>query len=173
MVQFFYGGSLILVSLIVCIVLSTGSFAWGYRQAGYEEIVRWLFIFGAEWIAAAWRRWRWFSTPAVLLCLVLAVYGVWFEFGGGWMFNGAVFALFAGNLAEFDRKLKFLPTREQGEIPIRTRRHILRISLLVLVGFVIEMLFLLVRGQLSPEWGMFALGVVFIGSLQVFAWRRR
>jgi hypothetical protein len=64
-----------------------------------------------------------------------------------------------------------LPSREQGEIPGRTRRHVLRISLLVLVGFVFETIFLLLRGQFSIEWGLVALGILLFGSLQVVAWR--
>jgi hypothetical protein len=162
---------LLLFALVACIIVSVGSFAWGYHLAGYDGLVRWLILFGVVWLASSWFKWRWFPAPAVLFALGLASFGVWFEFGGGWMFNGAVFALFAWNLSEFERKLKFLPSREQGEIPGRTRRHVLRISLLVLVGFVFETIFLLLRGQFSIEWGLVALGILLFGSLQVVAWR--
>ncbi|NWF64109.1 MAG: hypothetical protein HXY38_07365 [Chloroflexi bacterium] len=159
-----------LIALLACIAISTGSLAWGYRNAGNETISAWIILFGVCWLLAIWRKWRWVPSLAVLAALLLAAFGIWFELGNGWMFNGVIFALLAWNLSEFERTLKLLPARE--DIPGRTRRHVLRISLLALMGFVIEALFLLARGEFSPAWGIFALGVTFLGSFQFFFWRR-
>lgn len=121
---------MIRIALIASIVVSIGSFAWGYWQAGFEAAVRWISIFGLFWLLAYWRKWRWFPVPAVFASLLLAAFGVWFEFHSGWMFNGAAFALIAYDLGEFERKLAVLPPHD--DIPGRTRRHLTRIALLAL-----------------------------------------
>ncbi|MBI3168619.1 MAG: hypothetical protein HYZ22_09085 [Chloroflexi bacterium] len=130
---------MILFVLIVCIIVSTGSFTWGYWQAGYEEAARWIATFGVFWLAAHWRKWKWFFAPAVFLTLFLAVFGVWYEFVPGLMFNGAVFALFAWDLTEFRQKLKLLSPREDAKG--MSRRHLVRVGFLaagaVLIAFVL------------------------------------
>jgi hypothetical protein len=123
---------LILIALIACIIISTGSFAWGYWLAGYEEASRWLIAFGVLWLVAHWLKWKWFSALAVLVSLTLAVYGIWFELTPGWMFSGAVFALFAWDLVEFQHKLKRLPSREDKNG--MKRRHLIRIVILAAVA---------------------------------------
>lgn len=159
-----------LIALIASIVISTGSFAWGYWQSGYEATARWIAAFGVFWLVSYWRKWRWVSSPAVFLALLLAAFGVWFKFHYGWMFSGAVFALVAWDLADFRQKLKLMPARE--DIAGRTRRRILRISILILAGFTLVSLFMLSRTQFTSDWGLFLLVVTLFGSLQIFAWRR-
>lgn len=117
---------------MICILISTGSFAWGYWLAGYEDVVRWIIVLGVLWLISLWRRWRWFSVAAVLIFLLLAVIGVWFEFVPGLMFGGAVFGLFAWSLTEFQQKLRLLPAREDKKG--MTRRHLIRIALLAAVA---------------------------------------
>jgi len=134
---------LLFIALIVCILISTGSFVWGYSQAGYEDAVRWLVAFGVLWFLAEWRKWKWFSAPAVLFSLFLAGYGVWFKFVPGLMFNGAVFSLLAWNITEFQEKLRLLPQREDKQG--MTRRHLIRIGTLS-VGAVLIALLLGIRG---------------------------
>ena len=162
---------MILIALIACVIFSTGSLAWGYWLAGYEGIARWVFVFGVLWLLAQWRKWKWFTSPAVLVYLLLAGYGVWFKFIPGWMFSGSVFGLFAWDLAEFQKRIKNMPARE--DIHGMTRRRILRISLLVLLGFMLVSLVMLVNQQFARDWGLFVLFVCLIGSLQAFAWRIR
>ena len=167
----FIGGLLIVIALLACIFISTGSFAWGYWNVGYEGIVRWILAFGVLWLAAYWRKWRWIFTPVLLLSILLAVFGVWFEFPPGWILTGAVFALFAWDLAEFQQRLKVVPAR--NDHPAMIRRRILRISILILAGEVFVSLVMLGRGQFTSDWGFFLAGLVILGSLQAFAWRRR
>lgn len=120
-------------------MISTGSFAWGYWQAGLEGAARWIVVFGIIWLLAQWRKWREFSAPAVFLALFLAAYGVWYKFVPGLMFSGAVFGVLAWNLNEFQRKLRMLPQREDKAG--MTRRHLIRIGLLS-VGSILIALFL-------------------------------
>lgn len=57
------------------------------------------------------------------------------EDGWGWMFSGAIFALIAWDLNQFQIKLSLLPDREDKRG--MTRRRLIRISILALVGLLI------------------------------------
>ena len=131
---------MLLIALIACIIMSTGSFAWGYWQAGYEEASRWIIVFGIVWLLAQWRRWKWFSAPAVLIALLLAMYGIWFKFIYGLMFSGVVFGVFAWDLSDFQQKLKLLSPRE--DVHGMTVRHLLRVGMLVLASLLITAILL-------------------------------
>ena len=133
---------MILIVLIACIIISTGSFAWGYWISGYEEAARWIIAFGVFGLAAQWRKWKWFSALAVFVSLPLAIYGIWFEFSPGWIFNGMIFSLFAWDLTEFQKKIKLLSPRE--DVNGMTRRHLLRIGFLALSSVVMMFFLLLV-----------------------------
>lgn len=159
------------IALIASIVVSTASFAWGYWNAGYEDIARLIVVMGLAWIASHWRKWRWFPTPAIFIFLLLAAFGVWFEFHYGWMFSGAAFALIAYDLGEFQLRLKALPARE--DIRGRARRRILRISILAGLGLALITLIISYLGQPSREWGLFLVFIALLGSLQIFAWLKR
>lgn len=135
---------MLLIAFVSCVLLSTASFAWGYQRAGYEGVVNWIIAFGIGWLASAYFRWRWFSIIAVLAALTLAAFGIWFGFTPGWLFMGAVFALFAYDLTEFQERLKALPTRE--DIAGRTRRRLIRIGFLVSVGLILMFLLGWFRG---------------------------
>lgn len=165
------GGFVIAVSLVFSVAIAVGSFAFGYTSSGYENMANWTVAFGLFWLVALWRKWRWVSTLAVILALLLAVFGVWFDFVIGWMFSGAIFALFAWDLEKFEHMLSFATARD--DVSGMTRRHIARICLLALAGMLIASLLMYIRGQFSAEWGMF-LGAVFtLGFLQTLAWYRR
>lgn len=134
---------MLLIALIFCIVISTGSIAWGYGQAGYAEFSRWLILFGVFWLASEWRKWKWVFAPAVLLVLLLAAYGIWYNFVLGLMFSGAVFGVLAWNITEFQEKLRLLPQREDKQGMIR--RHLIRVGALS-IGAVLIALWLGISG---------------------------
>ena len=52
-----------------------------------------------------------------------------------WMFSGAIFALIAWDLNQFQMKLTLLPDREDKQG--MTRRRLIRISILALIGLLI------------------------------------
>jgi len=162
---------MIVTALFSSIVIATGSFAWGYFQAGFGGIWRWLIAFGVFWLFAMWMRWRWVSAAAVLLAVPFALFGLWLNFIAGWMFSGTIFALFAWDLTEFQRRMKFTPVRE--DIKGMERRHLARISFLALAGLLISSLLMFLRRQLTFDWGMLNLTVAVLGLLQIIAWVRR
>lgn len=152
-------------------ILSTGSFAWGYFQAGFDEAARWIMAIGVFWLVAVWQKWRWVSSVIVLLALGGALFGLWFNFIAGWMFSGMILVLFAWDLTEFQRKMKFMPKRE--DVKGMERRHLARISFLALMGMLIASYFMFRREQLTFDWGLMNLMVLAFALLQVFAWLRR
>lgn len=159
------------VALTVSLVLATFSLAYGYWTAGHQIVVWWITVLGGLWLISHWRKWRWIPTPVIIIFLLLAAVGVWFELHPGWMFNGAAFALIAYDLGEFQLTVKNLPARE--DVPGRTRRRILRISLLVGLGLSLISLLLLFTDKFSPDWGLFLVVAALLASLQIFAWRKR
>lgn len=159
------------IALTVSLILSTFSFAYGYWTAGHHGVVWWINVVGVLWLISHWRKWRWLPTPAIVIFLVLAVVGVWFELHPGWMFNGAAFALIAYDLGEFQLTVKNLPVRE--DVPGRTRRRILRISVLVGLGLSLVSLMLLFLEKFSFDWGLFLVVAALLASLQIFAWQKR
>ncbi|MBL8092310.1 MAG: hypothetical protein JNJ43_18400, partial [Anaerolineales bacterium] len=126
---------MILFSIIISIFLSTASFAWGYFQAGFENIAKYIIVFGILWLISRWRKWRWFSSLALFISLFLSIFGLWFDLPLVWMFSGAIFALIAWDLNQFQEKLSLLPDREDKKG--MTRRRLIRISILALVGLTI------------------------------------
>ncbi len=162
---------MILVTLVVGIIIAAGSFTLGYWQAGWETLARWLIVFGIFWLISIWRKWRWFSPLALLFSLFLAVLGIWYDLHPGWMFNGAAFGLIAYDMTEFRSNLRAMPVRE--DIPGRSRRRVLRLSIMTGLGLSLVSLFLLFTGQFSGDWRVFILVVVSIGLLQSIAWLRR
>lgn len=133
--KIFSRGILIITVLVICILISSSSFAWGYWLAGYENAAGWIAALGVFWLVSQWRKWKWFSAPAALTCLGLAAFGVWFKFIPGLMFSGAVFGFFAWDLTEFRQKLKLMYPREDAKG--MTRRHLIRIGILAAVAVVI------------------------------------
>jgi hypothetical protein len=127
---------MILFSLIISILLSTTSFAWGYFQMGYENIAKYILVFGTLYFISRWRRWKWFPSFAMLVSIFLAIIGLWLDLSLVWMFSGAIFALIAWDLNQFQIKLSLLPDREDKKG--MTRRRLIRIGILVLVGLLIS-----------------------------------
>ncbi len=81
--------------LVSSIIISAGSLAWVYFEAGMAGFGRWVLIFGAAWLIAQWRGWKWFSYVGLSLAFLLSAAGLWFGLTPGWMFSGAIFALVA------------------------------------------------------------------------------
>ncbi len=128
---------MILVAFVLSVVFSVTFLAWGYFEAGYENLAKYIFAFGVLWLISHWRRWKWFSSLALLVSLFLSIFGLWFDFSLVWMFGGAIFAFVAWDLNQFQEKLSLLPDREDKNGMMR--RHLIRIGILALVGLLIGM----------------------------------
>lgn len=156
--------------LIFSIAAGTGSLAWAYARAGFGITAHWILFFGLLWSFASLQRWRWVSVIAFLLSVLLGIIGIWVGISIGWMFNSTIYTLIAWNLTDLNQKLRMLNQREDRRGI--ERRHIARISLLVLVSLMIGSLLLFWRNQWTTEWGLFLIANGTAGLAQFMRWNR-
>ena len=160
-----------LSALLVSIVFASASLAWGYFQSGFGLYAIWILIFGAGWLFAIWRKWNWYSSIALLISIVVAALGLWFEFNSVWMFAGGMLALFAWDVSDFRRRLSL--SAKDDDTRGLERHHLIRISLLVLFGFMLASITLSVRVQFTFEWVAVFVIFALLGLGQLVRWLRR
>ncbi|GAB4505707.1 MAG: hypothetical protein Fur0043_27040 [Anaerolineales bacterium] len=163
-------------AFIVSVALGVGCLAFGYSTTGFEQVPRWLLFFGALWIFAEWRRWTWLSSWGFLALLALAAFGLWSELSPAWMFAGALGGLFAWDLSDFMRRLRFALEKgspgQYDEMKRLERQHLARLALVALIGILLVTFSTFVRLTLSFEWIVFLALAAVLGTLQVIAWLR-
>jgi hypothetical protein len=161
-----------LIALILSIVVGEASLAWGYLQVGLPHLARWILIFGAVWLATIWQRWRWFAYIGLTFNFLAAALGLWFlNFAPGWMFAGAIAGLLAWDLTDFRYRLRFAANDVERRA-VETR-HLMRSTLLALLGFGLAGLAMAVKLQFNFEWAVFLALVAVLGLLQLVGWFRR
>jgi hypothetical protein len=153
------------------ILLSIGTLAWEYAQAELASLSLFLLFFGIAWLFSLWRNWDWFSSLGLFVAVFAAAIGFWFELNSSWMMAGAAFALFAWDMAEFRRRLRAIIVDDQ--IRGMERRHIARVSLVILAGMFLVTIALLVQLRFTFEWGVLLVIVILLGIAQLVAWFRR
>ena len=159
------------VALVSSIIISIGSLAWGYAQVGFDNFARWILIFGMVWLFTQWQGWGWFSSLGLFFIILASAFGLWFGFTPGWMFSGAVFALFAWYITDFRRRIRSMAADDDTRG--MERRHIARISILSLAGLLLASIAMLVRVEFTFEWGVLLVIVILLGLSQLVGWFRR
>ncbi len=149
-----------------------GSLAFGYHLSGFILFVHWIIFFGALWLVAVWRRWRWFEYLGLAFNLFAAVLGLWLlNFSPGWMFAGAIGGLLAFDLTHFRDRVRFItPNQERRGLEAR---HLLRISLLAILGMILASLAMLIKKQFAFEWIVLLVIFGVFGITQLAVWFRR
>jgi hypothetical protein len=160
-----------LTALLSSIVISSASLAWGYAQRGFTFFSIWILILGAGWFLAIWQEWKWYSSLALLVSTVAAAFGLWFGFVPIWMFAGGIFALFAWDMTDFYQRLCLMA--KDDDTRAIERRHLLRISLLVMFGLFLTSIAMLVRVQFTFEWSVLLVIVALFGLGQLVSWLKR
>ncbi|MBM3124868.1 MAG: hypothetical protein FJZ87_07295 [Chloroflexi bacterium] len=158
-------------ALMIGIFLSVGSLGFGYFDAGSYGVSRWLFVLGLMWLVSQWRRWYWVSSAALFVIVFMAAFGLWLQMEASWMIAAAAFALFAWDMTEFRRRIRLLVLDD--ELRAMERRHIARVSLVILTGLLLVTLSLLLRLRITFEWGVFLVIVILLSLSQLLAWFRR
>ena len=159
------------VALVSSIVISIGSLAWGYVEMGFDNFARWILIFGLVWLFTQWQDWEWFSSLGLFFIIMASAFGLWFGFTLGWMFSGAVFALFAWDMTDFRRRIHSMAADDDTRG--MERRHIARISLLSLSGLLLASIAMLLRVEFTFEWGVLLVIVILLGLSQLVGWLRK
>lgn len=158
--------------LFASIVLGGTSLAWGYALAGLAQFERWILVFAAVWLVAAWRRWRWFAYIGITFNFLAAALGLWFlNFPPGWMFAGAICGLMAWDLTYFQYRERFAASDEERRLV--ELRHLQRISALALVGFLLASLAMGWTLQFNFEWAALLVLVTGLSLMQIVRWFRR
>jgi hypothetical protein len=161
-----------LFGLLFGIVLGTGTLAWGYMQVGLPQFARWILLFGAIWLFAVWQRWRWFANVGLIFHVAVAALGLWFlNFPPGWMFAGALGALIAWDLTYFRYRQRFVATDEERHA--MEGRHLVRLSVLCLLGFLLASLAMAVKLQFNFQWALLLALVAILGLTQLVTWFRK
>ena len=161
-------GFMAVIALVFSIIISTGSLALGFAKAGFIVFARWILIFGAAWLFTQWRNWGWFSSLGLFFVILASAFGLWFEFTPGWLFAGAIFALFAWDISDFRNRMRIIARGENTQG--MERRHIARISLLSLIGLFFASIVMFVRGQFNIEWGALLVVITLLGIGQLASW---
>ncbi len=161
-----------LVGLLFGIVLSTASLAWGYMQVGLADFARWIVFFGAVWLLAVWQRWRWFATVGLIFDTAAAALGLWFlNFPPGWMFAGVIGGLLAWDLTYFRYRQHFVASDEERHA--MEGRHLVRLSAVALLGFLLASLAMAVKLQFNFQWALLLALVAVLGITQLVTWYRK
>lgn len=161
-----------LFGLLFGIVLGIGSLAWGYLQVGLPQFARWILFFGALWLLAVWQRWRWFATVGLIFNFLVAALGLWLlNFPPGWMFAGAIGALLAWDLTYFRYRQRFVKSDEERQA--MEGRHLVRLSVLALLGFALASAAMALKLQFNFQWALLLALVAILGTMQLVSWFRK
>lgn len=161
-----------LFGLLFSIVLGSGSLAWGYLQVGLPQFSRWILFFGALWLFALWQRWRWFAAIGLVFNFLAAALGLWFlNFAPGWMFAGAIGGLLAWDLTNFQYRMRFVASDQERRG--MEGRHLVRVSALALLGFLLASLAMAIKLQFNFEWALLLAVVATLGITRLVTWFRK
>lgn len=130
-------------AFVLSVLAAAGALAWGYASQGLVHDASRLLIFGALWLFAKWRGWKWMPSLGLLVIIAAAAYGLWIGLALGWMALGALGSLLAWDLAEFARRLQdAAPT---DDVIGMERRHLARVGLVALFGGTLALIALIAR----------------------------
>ena len=165
---------MIRIPLFVSLLVGVASLVMGYGTAshaeGLSEPTRWMLAFGALWVFAQFKRWRWFAPIGLFAALAAAGCGLWLGVPTGWMLAGALGALFAWDLADFERRLH---DSAPEDAPALVRRHLMRLGMLAAAGLAYSLLRMLYWWKFSLEWVGYAAILSALGLVLLVGWMRR
>jgi len=158
-------------AFVIGVLIGIGSMAYVLGSLGFDTLVRGLIAFGIFWLFAGWKRWTWVSTLGILLLVGLAALGLWFEIAPGWMISSALGGLMAWDLADFMRRLRFVPSGD--DVRGLERRHLLRLTIVAVAGAILASFAMYARVGFTFEWWVVLTLIAVLGLTQVVAWLRR
>ena len=159
-----------LIALILSVVIGFGALTWGFMDAGWFFLVRWVLLLGVFWLVSIWQNWKWFAPIGLILTILIAAFGLWFNLSLGWMIVGALGALLAWDLNDFRVRLKLISAREDNQG--LERRHIARLTVYLVVTLVVISLAMVIQLRFTFEWVMLLALVAVLGFMQLVAWLR-
>ena len=108
---------------------------------------------------------------ALFVFVLFSAFGLLMRFQFSWMLAGSVFALFAWDMTDFRRRLQF--SAIDDDTRSMEKRHLARLSLLVLAALLVVSFALFLQVKFTFEWGVFLVIVILLGMVQLINWFRR
>ncbi len=138
-----------------------------HRQWGWAAIC---LLSAGLWLAG-WRRKRSGSALGLTALLALASIGTWKAAGAGWMLGGVLATLAAWDLEDFERRLQYAaPVAQAAALE---RRHLLRLSTVLVLGLLGAIFALLVHVNLTLGIAALLALLTIWGLSRLIAWMRR
>lgn len=156
------------IGLVLSLIVGGAALAWAYSRAGLDGAARIPILVAASWMVAQWRRWRWFPALGLGAFIVLAAYGLWIGLPAGLMVIGAIGGLAAWDLADFTVRLRYASPMDN--VRDLERRHVARLLIVVLLGFLLAGIATFVRLQLTFEVVFVLVVLAAVGLAQLLRW---
>jgi hypothetical protein len=150
-----------IIAMIISIIVSMSSLAYGFWQVGHPAPARWIVLIGIVWLLSHWRKLYWFSSIALFLAIIAAGYGIWNEFPIVWMLIGTLGALLGWDLSDFSQRLRFAAPTD--DIRDMEKRHLARVAIVALLGGALAALSVVIQvRRLAFE---VAVGLILLAAL--------
>jgi hypothetical protein len=117
------------------------------------------------------QRWTWVRARGLFMIRAAAGAGLWLDLPFGWMLAGAVGALLAFDLADFNRRLGF--ASKEDNVALLERVHLFRLGILLFVGLGLSTIAILIQLQFTFEWLVFLFLAGAWGLSMLGGWLRR
>jgi hypothetical protein len=131
----------------------------------------WIVVAGLVWLLAQWKRVYWFASPALLIFVSAAAYGLWVGLPASLMALGAVGALLGWDLGDFTRRLRMASPKD--DTLGMERRHMTRVSIVTALGLVIAGITAFVRVKIPFELALLLVLLAAVGLTRLVAWLQR
>ena len=171
----------------VCLLMATSCLAGGYYLAGIVWPAVGILAFGIIWIIALVRKWDWFSLLGLFMTFGVAAFGLFVVSPSGSLTGtftlvgaevaaratdlfifGALFALLVFDLSDLVRRSRL--ASPEDDIRGIERRHLIRLTLVIVLGGCLVFAALALYLQLAFEWTVVLIFVVILGIGRLVNW---
>jgi hypothetical protein len=137
-----------IAGLYICTLLSTAMIAAGFYGAGMINQTFGLVVFGLAWMAGQ-HKWIWIASLGLGVMTLAAVIGLLYHLPAPLMIGGFLCAFIAWDLSDFNSRVK-LASKDDDHGRL-TQLHILRLGMVIGVGFGVAVLTRYIRVRFNFE----------------------
>ncbi len=154
----------------LALMMGTGALAWAYCDDGQLFPALGLVLLALFWTLGLSQRWTWVPALGLFLLTAAAAAGLWLNLPFGWMLAGALGALLAYDLADFNRRLR--SASKEDNVALLERAHLFRLAILLFIGLGLSTIAILVQLQFTFEWLAFLALAGAWGVSMLVGWLR-
>jgi hypothetical protein len=153
--------------LYACIALAFLTLVGGYFVMGINRAAISFGLLGMVWLVCIYKAWRWTSVIAMITIITASAAGVYLELQPSWMLIAVIYALFAWDLTDFDRRLTLAsPDDDRAALE---RDHLTRLIPIFFISILVSVGDLGLRIRFTFEWAL-GLIVLSIGGISAMLW---